>query len=373
MRSLKTKVIIPLLLVALVGIASSFMGLISLKQLGTAGNEIAAQRVPLIITLDAISSNVQQMQQLLLTHSVMDTKEDKQRVEEQISVSAATLRAYWKRLKKLLMMKILIRNLHSETSGDFTPVYAYENPFHGKDTSQGAIIEFYANPTWDVHVLGTIFAINGSGAYDGKLYFTPGSYLGYNSAGFGGFYDANLFNYNIVTDYIKDGALIRIELLPNGFAVYANDILCYDQTILNNPEAADGDFTAESDFSPVLTWLSGAEALYFGYGSWWNTVSDAANIELSRISFRLPDGTVLMDQLQADKDLVESLGGSVAAASTETQTELKLADVEVAVFDIHSVEYQGESVLPYMTAAVIIVILGALVTVILVCRQRTYE
>ena len=31
---------------------------------------------------------------LLLTHSVMDTKEDKQRVEEQMSVSAATLRAY---------------------------------------------------------------------------------------------------------------------------------------------------------------------------------------------------------------------------------------------------------------------------------------
>lgn len=101
MRSLKTKVIIPLLLVALVGIASSFMGLISLKQFGTAGNEIAAQRVPLIITLDAISSNVQQMQQLLLTHSVMDTKEDKQRVEEQISVSAATLRAYLEAFKEI--------------------------------------------------------------------------------------------------------------------------------------------------------------------------------------------------------------------------------------------------------------------------------
>lgn len=101
MRSLKTKVIIPLLLVALVGVGSSFMGLLSLKQLGTAGNEIAAQRVALIITLDAISSNVQQMQQLLLTHSVMDTKEDKQRVEEQISVSAATLRAYLEAFKEI--------------------------------------------------------------------------------------------------------------------------------------------------------------------------------------------------------------------------------------------------------------------------------
>ncbi|MDE7324657.1 MAG: hypothetical protein K2N73_18455 [Lachnospiraceae bacterium] len=263
--------------------------------------------------------------------------------------------------------------LHAETTGDRVPVYAYENPFRGKDTSKGAVIEFYAKPTWDVHVLGTIFAINGSGEYDGKLYFTPGSYLGFNSAGFGGFFDANLFNYNIVTDYIKDGALIRIELLPDGFAVYADDVLCYDQTILDNPQAADGDFTPASDFSGVLTWLSGAEALYFGYGSWWNTVSDTANIDLSRISFRLADGTVLMDQLQADKDLVESLGGSVEAVAADTQTELKLADVEVEIFDINSVAYQGNSALPLMSAVVVIVVLGALVTIVLVCRPRTYE
>ncbi|MDE6364184.1 MAG: hypothetical protein K2L86_07975 [Lachnospiraceae bacterium] len=263
--------------------------------------------------------------------------------------------------------------LHAETTGDRMPVYAYENPFRGKDTSKGAVIEFYAKPTWDVHVLGTIFAINGSGAYDGKLYFTPGSYLGFNSEGFGGFYDANLFNYNIVTDYIKDGAMIRIELLPDGFAVYADDVLCYDQTILDNPQAADGDFTPSSDFSGVLTWLSGAEALYFGYGSWWNTVSDIANIELSRVSFRLADGTVLMDRLQADKDLVESLGGSVAAVAADTQTELKLADVDVEIFDMNSVAYQGSSVLPLMLAVVVIVALGALVTIVLVCRPRTYE
>lgn len=101
MKSLKTKVIVPLLLMALVGICSSFLGLISLKNLGAAGNEIAAQRVPVIITLDSISSNIQQMQQLLLTHSVMDTKEDKQRVEEQMSVSVATLNAYLEAFKGL--------------------------------------------------------------------------------------------------------------------------------------------------------------------------------------------------------------------------------------------------------------------------------
>ncbi len=273
----------------------------------------------------------------------------------------------------LVDVDVIDLSLHAETTGDSTPVYVYENPFRGQDTSKGAVIEFYADPTWDVHVLGTIFAINGTGEYDGKLYFTPGSYLGFNSAGFGGFFDANLFNYNIVTDYIKDGALIRIELLPDGFAVYADDVLCYDQTILADPKMSDGDFTPDSDFSGVLAWMAGAEVLYFGYGSWWNTVSDTANIDLSKISFRLADGTVLMDQLQADKDLVESLGGSVETVQADEQSGLQLADVDAAIFDINSVEYQGSSVLPLMTVVVAVVVLGALAAVIMACRPRTYE
>ncbi len=94
MKSLRIKVFVPLVLIAMIGIATAIMGVYSLKQLGDAGNEIAAERVPVIITLDAISLNVKEMQQLLLTHSVMNTKEDKVRVEEEISVAAATLKAY---------------------------------------------------------------------------------------------------------------------------------------------------------------------------------------------------------------------------------------------------------------------------------------
>lgn len=265
-------------------------------------------------------------------------------------------------------------SLHSETTGEFTAVYAYENPFKGKDTSKGVIMEFYAKPTWEVHVLGAIFAFNGSGAYDGKLYFTPGSYLGFNSAGFGGFFDANLFNYLIVTDYIKDGAMMRIEITPDGFAIYADDVLCYDQSILDNPEAGAGDFNGSSDFSSVLEWLSGAEALYFGYGSWWNGVgANEANIDLSKVSFRLMDGAIVMDQLKVDKDLVESLGGSVDAVAEETNTEIKLANVDVEIFDINSVEYEGTSVLPMMAVAVIVVALFAVVVVIMVCKPRVYD
>lgn len=265
-------------------------------------------------------------------------------------------------------------SLHAEKTGDFTAVYAYENPFRGKDTSKGVILEFYAKPTWEVHILGAIFAFNGSGAYDGKLYFSPGSYLGFNSAAFGGYYDANLYNYLIVTDYIKDGAMMRIELTPDGFAVYADDVLCYDQNILDNPEAGAGDFHANSDFSGVLEWLAGAEALYFGYGSWWNTAgANEANIDLSQVNFRLMDGTVVMSQLKADKDLVESLGGSVDAVAEIVNPEIKLADVDVELFDIDSVEYHGISVLPMMAAAVVLVAVVAVVVTVMVCRKRVYD
>lgn len=101
MKSLRIKVFIPLVLIAAIGFLTAFVGLTSLKQLGAVGNEIAAERVPVIITLDAISLNIQEMQQLLLTHSVMDTKEDKARVEEEISIGAATLKAYMEEYKRL--------------------------------------------------------------------------------------------------------------------------------------------------------------------------------------------------------------------------------------------------------------------------------
>lgn len=101
MKSLKTKVIIPMLLLALISISSSFLSMQCLQKLGSIGNEIATKNVPVIITLDAISANVEQLQQLLLTHSVMNTKEDKEEVQQQINVSAATLKAYLEKYGEL--------------------------------------------------------------------------------------------------------------------------------------------------------------------------------------------------------------------------------------------------------------------------------
>lgn len=265
-------------------------------------------------------------------------------------------------------------SLHQESSGEFSPVYGYENPFLGRDTSNGVILEFYAKPNWEVHELGAIIAFCGSGDYEGRLYFTPGSYLGFNSDLFGGYFDANLYNYTLVTDYIKNGAKIRIELLPDGFAVYADEVLCYDQTILADANAGAGDFTPDSNFSSVLTWLSGAEVLYFGYGSWWNTVgTNEANITLSQVNFRLLDGTIVLDQIKVDKDFVESLGGSVSSLGEQTIGTIELEDISVEIFDINSVEYKGTSVLPVVTVAVIVVAVIAVTLIGYALKKRDYE
>lgn len=93
--------VVPLFLLALIGMLSSVLGLLSLRQLGLVGNEIAAERAPIIITLDSVSAYVEQLQQKLLTHSILDTKEEKQQMESEISVSAAMVKAYLEKYGEL--------------------------------------------------------------------------------------------------------------------------------------------------------------------------------------------------------------------------------------------------------------------------------
>ncbi len=93
MKSLKGKVILPLVLIVIISIISSVCSIISINRVGNAGDEIVKKNVPVIISLDAISANIEEMQQLLLNYSIMTTKEEKEKVEEKIARAAATLKA----------------------------------------------------------------------------------------------------------------------------------------------------------------------------------------------------------------------------------------------------------------------------------------
>ena len=267
--------------------------------------------------------------------------------------------------------------LHVETTGEFTSMYTYQNPFLGKDTSQGVSLEFYAMPTWNLNVLGTIFSFMGTGDYDGRLYFTPGSYLGYNSSNYGGYFDANLSNYLLVQDYIRDGAAIRIDITPAGFAVYANDVLCYDQSILEDASRAAYDYTDITDYSQVLSFLAGAQELHFGHGSWWNTIeTELSNIMLSKVCFKLADGTVVMDGLKVDKAQIEAAGGTVITDTTATEQKDILADLDtvtVELFDINSVQYEGTSAITNVIIMVAGAAIIAVVVLLLVFKKRDYS
>lgn len=101
MKSLKSKVIVPLVLIVAVSILSAFFSLSSIKRLGAAGDEIVTRDIPVIISLDAIAANIQEMQQLLLNYSIMNTKEEKKAVEEKIGRAAATLNANIEQYEKI--------------------------------------------------------------------------------------------------------------------------------------------------------------------------------------------------------------------------------------------------------------------------------
>jgi arabinan endo-1,5-alpha-L-arabinosidase len=155
------------------------------------------------------------------------------------------------------------------------------NPFSTKtnagiNISNGVSMEFDVERTGDLHMLGTIFSFLGD---SGRMYFTPGSYLGYNAAG--KYFDANVKNFTLVKDYLGDSAHVEIAITPKGFTVLVNDVEVYNQDIVKT-ENGGGTIVSYAD---VLTWLNqSADKLSFGYGSWWSSVgNDEANSKISNV------------------------------------------------------------------------------------------
>ena len=160
------------------------------------------------------------------------------------------------------------------------------NPFYngvtgGLDVTGGLTVEFDVKSTGDLHMLGTILSFMGNGGNAGRLYFTPGSYLGFN--GSAGYFDANVLNYGLVNDYIGESAHVAINFNDEGFKVSVDDKVVYTEEIIGT-EAGSGNVT---DYSKVVSWLNEtADTIYFGYGSWWNAAGyDEANCTVSNVKF----------------------------------------------------------------------------------------
>ena len=155
-----------------------------------------------------------------------------------------------------------------------TPKFA--NPFHytHEDISGGVSISFDVTRTALSDRLSNIISFNNK---LGKLYFTGGSYLGYNDFN-GHFMDANLNpGYVQGEDYLADNTKtnIKIEINQDGFTVYQNDKAVYSSSEVLDKSVPGGFSTNPSNGmsnnpeQSMLSWIKTAPELNFGSGNFW--------------------------------------------------------------------------------------------------------
>ncbi|MBN2275483.1 MAG: T9SS type A sorting domain-containing protein [Bacteroidales bacterium] len=159
----------------------------------------------------------------------------------------------------------LVIDVATTASAVASPKLWYPNPFKGSSIA-GAEISFdvynyYGNDS--IKVLGSLLAL-----YDnqlGRMYFSNGSYLGYNAIG--GWFDANMKNYGLDSNFIGGNTWknVKLKFSGTGYALFINDTLAYDH---NSTHVTMGGGLA--DYNNVIEFLENADSLVFGTGSWWS-------------------------------------------------------------------------------------------------------
>lgn len=249
------------------------------------------------------------------------------------------------------------------------PLLSYTNPFQGQ-TFDTAIISMDVFNYGDLHVLGALFSFYDAGL--GRMYFTNGSYLGYNAVG--GWYDANLLSYAIDEDFLGNNEWKNVELMftPTEFAMYVDGNLAFADTSTNvtiNGEASTGGAFADHD--SVLYFLQNAASFVIGTGSWWSDNINPAtgihwdiqysyikNINLIAIQSAVADTTPI-DHMAVDYAFkpqavdVAECASSDAAPTLSYDNPLKGLDFSAADISFDVYTYYPDS----------IKVLGALVSV----------
>ncbi len=143
----------------------------------------------------------------------------------------------------------------------------FPNPLKGRSL-EGATVSLWVNrldsDAWDA--VWSFLDTDSSDGIDGRLFFTPNAYLGFN--GTGGWFDCN--KPDIITNAIEvqEWNLVTVTVDKNSFGIYINGHLVYTQ----NKYAALG---SSSDIaalcSNVVNLLSSADDFYLGYGSFWGS------------------------------------------------------------------------------------------------------
>lgn len=147
----------------------------------------------------------------------------------------------------------------------------FQNPLKGAEELYGASISLWVNRT-DGNVWDAIWSFldeDNSDEIDGRFYFTPNAYLGFN--GTGGFFDCNWPDN--VTDAISIGEwnMVTVTLDATGFWIYVNGKLKFDINTHVAWNANDGIEPGKFTYQRVIDLIGSADNFYLGYGSWWGS------------------------------------------------------------------------------------------------------
>jgi Carbohydrate family 9 binding domain-like/Secretion system C-terminal sorting domain/Fibronectin type III domain len=158
----------------------------------------------------------------------------------------------------------LVIDVATTTSKVASPKVSFTNPFKGLTFSDAQIsFDVYTYHPDSIKVLGCLLSI--FDATLGRMYFSNGSYLGYNAVG--GWFDANLKSYAVDSDFIGTGVWknIKLQFTATGYAMYVDNVLAFDQS--STDVTIGGTLT---EYSNVLSFLQNASTLVIGTGSWWS-------------------------------------------------------------------------------------------------------
>lgn len=169
---------------------------------------------------------------------------------------------------------VAIKSLYTDKELDVSTLQQgkcprFANPFHytHEDISGGVSISFDVVRTAPSDRLSNLISFNNK---LGKLYFTGGSYLGYNDFN-DHFIDANLnAGFAPGVDYLADNTkvTIKIEITSKGFTVYKNGTKAYSSAEVKSGTVPGG-YSANNPEATMLAWIQSAPELNFGSGNFW--------------------------------------------------------------------------------------------------------
>ena len=203
-----------------------------------------------------------------------------------------------------------------------TTSYAeFTNPLKGK-TLNGATVSMWVNrqndDAWDA--LWSFFDTDNSDGADGRLFFTPNTYLGYNGTvgGTWQWFDCNKAEKPVNNIPVNSWHYVTVSVGKANFGIYVDGKLVVNKTKYTLFDSNDSYASLASN---MLKMIASADKFYLGYGSFWG--SSPAYMDNVKIYSRPLSAADIGTLYKAEK------ADTAAAKNAEEQKEQELADASI--------------------------------------------